>query len=167
MDTAKRRNRAEVLRSVPAANAAFVLGKSYIEDPMQAGLEAPVLADQFGQRLHLRRQAAEKVADLAPLALAGLRGAHDHRQRGQTLPVGKAGQRLGGRQRHVFAAFATTAVGFDGRMTNQARRPNVGFQGCGENLIHRRVQFFVIALERQHVVAARGDGFFGDLFLAA
>ena len=139
----------------PLPDPRVVLAERHVEGPMARVLHRPVASHRPGEQLHAHRQAAEVVADLDALLLALPPQRRHHADRFQPLPLGLAGQALGGRQLQV-GPLLLAAVPAIGR--RQFLGPlQVPFQLLVDVLDDRRVQRLVVPLQGQDVVGLAAD----------
>jgi hypothetical protein len=158
--------------AIARSDAAFVFAQDDVEDPMQAVLDAPMLACGTGEPGGVRSDRADVEAGLAGSRLAGLL-AHglDHGDAGQIRPLRMALAQPGDVAGDPVAAKLDAAMIGIGRLMGGPASRGAIFEAGGALLAEEigdvAMKSRLVVLERQQVIGAPVANSGGDLLLAA
>jgi putative transposase len=167
----------EVLRHVPncgevggrvaVADPAFIVAEDHVHDPVQAVLNAPVVADGRCQMVGRQGRGGDVEPPFLFNLIGGFPHAFDHRQRGQAGPVMALAQPVDVVHDGQGPGFDPAVLAID---SLRAAHGGVG-KATGELLIGEPFGVFaqaaLVALQGEDVVGFLVDDLAGDLALAS
>ena len=155
----------EVGTAVAIWLSARVFVEGDVENPVLAIFNRPVFADRVGERLGLRRQAADVEAGLPMLFARYFASGNDDSQRAQVGPIGSA-RMIGGDFHDMTRALVEATVSrLRGGHDSVLHVGEIGGDGLIEELLHVGFQPRLIPFQREDVMPLLRADLLDDLRL--